>query len=234
MKPNTEAQNVVAYLRVSTAEQVDSGLGLEAQAASIAAEADRRGWSIVETFADAGVSGSIAPLNRPGMAEAVGYCSTGGAGVIVVAKLDRLSRDTKHALEFNEQANRRGFRWFAVDADDDTTTADGEFMFTMRMGLATRERKLIGERTRAALAAKKAQGHRLGRPIALPEDVRQRIATERRLGSTYRAIAARLTAEGVPTARGGSWHAATISEVCKSVELDAEMAYLVDTNVLVN
>lgn len=189
-------QNVVAYLRVSTDEQADSGLGLEAQAAAISVEADRRGWTIVETFVDAGVSGSVAPMARPGMAAAVEFCCEGKAGVVVASKLDRFSRDTSHALDFNHEAKRCGFHWFAVDSDGDTTTADGEFMFTMKMGLATRERKLNGERTKAALAAKKAQGHRLGRPVTTPEATRQRIAELRDSGLSWAKVAEAAEAEG--------------------------------------
>lgn len=218
-------QQVVAYLRVSTEEQADSGLGLEAQASAIAAEAERRNWTVVETFTDAGVSGSVQPMDRPGMASAVSMCRDGQADVIVAAKLDRLSRDTRHALAFHEFANRCGFKWLAVDADDDTTTADGEFLFTMRMGLATRERKLIGERTKAALQVKKANGARLGRPVSTPEATRSRIAELRDSGLSWAKVAAAASEEGVnrPTS-GKPYGRSGCQKIYASVLLDREAA----------
>ena len=86
-KAANTSRNVVAYLRVSTDEQAESGLGLEAQRASITAEAERRDWNIVAEFTDAGVSGSVAPLDRPGLAEAVELCCDSDASVIIAAKL---------------------------------------------------------------------------------------------------------------------------------------------------
>ena len=93
------------------------------------------------------------------------------------------------------------------------------------------ERKVIGERTSAALQALKASGKRLGRPVALSESPRQRIATERRFGSTYKAIADRLNADDIATVNSGPWHAATVADVVKSVELDEQMTVFVDAEV---
>ena len=216
-------QKVAAYLRVSTDEQADSGLGLEAQAASIAAEAEQRGWEIVATFTDEGVSGSVAPLDRPGLAAAVDLACANEASIIVAAKLDRFSRDTRHALDFNAHARVCNFNWFAVDSEDDTTTADGEFLFTLRMGLATRERKLIGERTKAALAAKKARGHRLGRPVTTPDEIRNRIAELRDSGLSWAKVAAQAEAEGLnrPTT-GKPYGRSGCQKVYASIVLDRE------------
>lgn len=76
------------------------------------------------------------------------------------------------------------------------------------------ERRLIGERTRAGLAVKRAQGVRLGRPRVLPASVRRRIVNMRKRGLTYPAIAARLNADHVPTARGrGQWYPSTIHDI---------------------
>jgi DNA invertase Pin-like site-specific DNA recombinase len=84
------------------------------------------------------------------------------------------------------------------------------------------ERALIGERTRAALAAKRASGTRLGRPVSLSEDIRKRIAALRAEGLSLRAIAERLNEEGVSTAHGGAlWYASTVGKVLRSLELDA-------------
>ncbi len=89
--------------------------------------------------------------------------------------------------------------------------------------MAQHEARLIGERTRAALDAKRAKGIRLGRPVTLPAEVRERIAAERALGTTMRSIADGLNADGIPTARGGSdWRSGTVDAVLASIEKDRE------------
>ena len=82
--------NVVGYVRVSTAEQADSGAGLEAQRTAIMAEATRRDWQLLTIYEDAGASGKS--LNRPGLADALAAVEDGDASAVIVAKLDRLSR----------------------------------------------------------------------------------------------------------------------------------------------
>jgi DNA invertase Pin-like site-specific DNA recombinase len=84
------------------------------------------------------------------------------------------------------------------------------------------ERRIIGQRTRDALQAKKASGARLGRPVALPRAVRTRIAGARKDGHTLAEIADDLNAENISTAHGGGrWHPETVRAVLRSVALDA-------------
>ena len=216
-------QRVAAYLRVSTDEQADSRLGLEAQEASIRAEADRRGWEIVATYTDEGVSGSVAPLNRPGLAAAVGLACDKGADIIVSAKLDRFSRDTEHALHFMRHAEKCGFLWFAVDSQDDTTTAIGIMSFTVKMTFATYERNLARERTSAALQAKKARGARLGRPVTTPQEIRSRIAELRDSGLSWAKVAAQVEAEGLNRpSTGKPYGRSGCQKIYSSIVLDRE------------
>jgi hypothetical protein len=92
-----------------------------------------------------------------------------------------------------------------------TSTATGEAMVNMIATFAQFERRLIGQRTREALAVKKASGVRLGRPPTVPQDVVRRIQRQRARGDSLRAIAASLNREGVPTGKGGAeWYAATV------------------------
>lgn len=80
------------------------------------------------------------------------------------------------------------------------------------------ERRLIGERTRAAMAVKKAVGHRMTRALGIPEEVRPRLLAERAAGMTYAAIADRLNTEAVPTVRGGSrWYPSTVHAAIRAV-----------------
>ena len=101
-----------------------------------------------------------------------------------------------------------------LDLGIDTTTIMGEAMATMAATFAQVERRRIGERTREALAVRRAQGVQLGRRSGVPPAVVRRIRRQRASGRTLAWIAAKLNADGVPTAQGGrAWHPATVRYV---------------------
>jgi DNA invertase Pin-like site-specific DNA recombinase len=205
----------VGYIRVSTDEQADSGLGLDAQRAAIEGEAARRGWDLTRVFMDTASGRSLS--RRPGLEEALAMLGSGGAAALIVSKLDRLSRSTKDFATLMEEAQRRRWAPVVLDLGVDTTTPAGEMVASVMMSVAQWERKVIGQRTREALAAKKAQGAKLGRPRQLPDSIRKRIARMRKRGMTLRAIANALNEEGVPTAQGGAkWYASTVHKVFTS------------------
>jgi len=205
----------LGYVRVSTEGQHESGAGLAAQESAIRAEAGRRGWDLELISEGHGVSGASA--DRPALAAALARLDAGEADVLVVAKLDRLSRSVAHGAEVMDRAKRRGWSLVALDFGLDTTTPAGEMVAAIVLATSQYERRLIGQRTREALAAKRAAGVRLGRPQALPDDVVARIVAERGEGRTLTAIGAGLEADGVPTARGGAaWHASTVRAVLGS------------------
>jgi len=210
--------NVIAYTRVSTDEQAASGLGLDAQSSSIANAVAARGWEITATYTD---TGSGKDLRRPALTEALAQLDREG-GVLVTAKLDRLSRSVLDFAGLAERARKAGWSIVALDVDVDTTTPTGELVANISASVAQWERRIIGARTSAALQAKKAAGHRLGRPVTLSEDVRTRIAEAHRNGGTYAGIARTLNEENVPTARGGKWYASTVVKVLESLTLDAQ------------
>jgi DNA invertase Pin-like site-specific DNA recombinase len=212
------ASRVIAYTRVSTEEQAVSGLGLADQRSVIAAEAVRRGWDDIEYLSDEGFSAKN--LARPAIGTALDQLSKGEASILVVSKLDRLSRSLLDFCTLMESATKQGWQIVVLDLAVDTTTPSGQLMANVMSAFAQYERQLIGARTSAALQQLKAQGRRLGRPVLLSPDVRQRIVAERASGMTLAAIAGRLTYDGVPTARGGQWYASTVKAVLASVELD--------------
>lgn len=212
----------ITYARVSTSDQADSGAGLDAQRANITDALDRREWETVAALVDEGRSGGT--LNRPALTEALDRLDHGEADVLVVAKLDRLSRSVGDFAQLTERARRRGWSIVALDVDVDTSTPTGEMVANITSSVSQWERRIIGARTSDALQAMKASGRRLGRPVELNDDVRERIATERAAGDSLRTIADRLNAEVVPTARGGRWHASTVRAVLASLALDAEAA----------
>lgn len=204
---------VIGYVRVSTGEQASSGLGLDAQRAAIVAEAKRRGWELAEIITDEGVSGR-SMARREGLRRAFEAIEAGEAEALVVSKLDRLSRSLIDFAGTVEQAKREGWQVIALDIGVDPTTATGELMGNVMAAFAQHERRLISDRTKAALAEKKAQGFKLGRPAVLDESVRGRIVDAREAGKTWQAIADELNTEGVPTAHGGAtWWPATVRKV---------------------
>lgn len=220
--PTTGPAIAVGYTRVSTTEQGISGLGLDAQTDAITAECTRRGWKLDHIATD--VASGKSTNGRPELAAVLEALDRGDAGVLVVAKLDRLARSVLDFATILERAARRGWAVVILDAAVDTSTPQGALMVNVLAAFSQYERQLIGERTRLALAAKRAQGARLGRPVALPQGIRERIANERVAGRTLTSIANDLTANGVPTAQGGAqWHASTVRAVLASLELDAAM-----------
>jgi DNA invertase Pin-like site-specific DNA recombinase len=205
---------VIAYARVSTEEQGLSGAGMEAQRAAILAECERRGWALVESFEDVGAGEN---LKRPGVQAALDALSRGEASALVVAKLDRLSRSMLDFAGVMASAQKQSWALVALDCAVDTTTPAGEAMANVMAVFAQLERRLIGQRTREALAVKRAAGIRLGRPTDVAPELAQRIRAERASGATLRRIAQTLNEDGVPTPRGGSlWRPSSLEGVLRA------------------
>jgi DNA invertase Pin-like site-specific DNA recombinase len=203
---------VVGYVRVSTDEQSTSGAGLQAQRQAILAECARRGWHLVDTFEDAGYSAK--DLKRPSLREALRVLEAGDASALVVAKLDRLSRSLFDFTGLMAKATKQRWALIALDVAVDTSTPTGEAMANMVATFAQLERRLISQRTREALAAKKVSGVRLGRPPAVPKAVVRQMQRQRAHGDSFRKIADSLNKAGVSTAQGGrQWYAATVRGV---------------------
>jgi DNA invertase Pin-like site-specific DNA recombinase len=209
-------RRAIGYVRVSTVEQADFGAGLEAQRATIAAEATRRGWELVDMHVDAGVSGRRV-TGRPALARALTAVEDGDADLLVVAKLDRLSRSVADFASLLERSNERGWGFVALDLGVDTTTPSGELVANVMAAVAQWERRVIGQRTREGLAVKRAAGVRLGRPRVLASEIVERIIVERQGGATLQGIADGLTNDGVTTARNGRrWQASSVAAVLRS------------------
>lgn len=206
---------VLAYVRVSSEEQADSGAGLEAQRAAIQRECERRGWQIIEVIEDAGFSAK--DLKRPGVRAALDQLARKQADGLVVAKLDRLSRSMLDFTAVMAKAQKEGWALVALDCAVDTTTPAGEAMAHVLATFAQFERRLIGQRTREALAVKKQQGVRLGRPQSIQPRLARRIRTMRSRGLTLQAICDKLNAGEIPTPHGGSeWRPTSLRAVLRT------------------
>jgi DNA invertase Pin-like site-specific DNA recombinase len=219
---NHQPPKAIGYCRVSTDGQVSSGAGLSAQRATLQAEADRRGWDL-EVIVEDGLSAK--DLNRPALAAALNRLDRGEADVLIVSKLDRLSRSVKDFGSLLDRAAKHRWSVLCLDLGVDTTTPVGEFTANVVVSASQYERRLIGQRTKDALAAKKAAGVRLGRPRQLPVETVQRIVAAKAQSASLAEIARRLNEAGVPTSQGGvQWYRSTVQAVLRSAALDKEEA----------
>jgi len=202
---------VVGYIRVSTTEQGVSGAGLDAQRAAIVEECARRRWPLLRVEEDVLTGGT---MRRPGLQAALDACRTGAAGAIMVARLDRLTRSLVDFAGLLEEARTKGYTVVGLDLGVDTSTPSGEMMASVLAVFAQFERRLASQRTKEALAVKKAQGVRIGRPRQVPAEIATRIKRARSRGRTYAQIAEKLNTDGIPTAHSGDrWHAATVRSI---------------------
>lgn len=204
----------IGYCRVSTDEQGDSGLGLAAQKETIQQEVIRRGWDFETMYGDTASGKSL--RGRRDFGRALQVLADGEADVLVVAKLDRLSRSVSDFAAILAQSQAEGWALDVCDLGVDTTTPSGKMVAQIMMVLAEWEREMIGERTRAALRAAKAKGTPLGRKSGVSAETRRLIRIMRSAGKSWAAIADALEGEGVPTAQGGRWHAATVRKIHES------------------
>ncbi|TDP78316.1 DNA invertase Pin-like site-specific DNA recombinase [Brachybacterium sp. AG952] len=205
----------LGYIRVSTTEQADSGLGLEAQLLAIRTTAELRGWHLVDIVTDAGISGTRA--KRPGLDTAKARMKAGEADLLVVAKLDRLSRSLLDGADLMATAKAQGWALVDISSSLDMSTPQGRMVAGMLLSAAQYESEMNGARTREAMAnlseEVRDRMRNGGRPRALAAETEARIRALRAEGLSLRKIAETLTAEGVSTAAGGRWWPATVRQV---------------------
>ena len=209
-------KTAIAYTRVSTAQQGRSGLGLEAQRAALARFAEAEGFDLVESFEEVETGKGADALNRRPQLAAALKAAKKLKAPIIVAKLDRLSRDV-HFIS-GLMSHRTPFIVAELGADADP------FMLHLYAALAEKERAMISRRTKDALAAKKDQGVALGglraygaqaRDDAMDRAEQLRPLFDELASLSARGIAAALNERKIATPTGGVWHAATVIRVQK-------------------
>lgn len=209
----------IGYLRVSTGKQQLSGLGLEAQRTSIENYAAQIGETIDQVFVETESGGK---RNRPELQAALAACKRKKA-TLIIAKLDRLARN----VPFVSSLMEAGVEFVAVDAP-----YANKLMLHILSAFAEHEREMISERTKAALAAAKERGVVLGShgkvlaqrnhdvAMAHAKAVEPFLFAAREEGlSTLQQLAGYLNSTGVPTARDGKWHPASVRRVLKRLGL---------------
>lgn len=216
---------IIAYLRVSTANQVEDGAGLDAQLDACNTWASARGLEVAGVFQDAGVSGAKQPHERPGLMAAIAGLSKGD--ILLVYKRDRLARDMMASLMIDDLVKKAGGRIVSTQgeaSEDDSPT--GLFIRTVLDAVAQYERAMIKARLMAGRNAKKARGHRTTRIIpygfmADPADAGKIVRNEteqailreaamlRAEGLSLREVAEQLASRGI-YARNGKPFAPTV------------------------
>ena len=213
-------QKVVGYIRVSTTGQVEEGVSLEAQRAKIEAWCNLNDGELVAVFEDAGISGG-GTAKRDGLLDALKATTKGMA--LVTYSISRLARNTRDMLDIAEQLEKKGADLVSLSERIDTTTASGRMVFRMLAVLAEFEREQIGERTRMALAHKKASGDVYaatpfgfeaiaGRLVEVKREsaIVADILRMREAGASLADIANNLNAKGIEGKRGGNWFPSTV------------------------
>lgn len=214
----------IAYLRVSTDRQGKSGLGLEAQREAVARYAEASRLELIGEYVEVETGkGSNALNKRPQLLAALSEAKKSKAK-LVLAKLDRLARNVHFVSGLMETGVDFGVA--------DMPNAD-RFQLHLFAALAEKEAEIISQRTKAALAAAKARGTKLGahgkvlakqnKQAALERlsPIAERLIDLRREGLSIRAMAAQLNQEGTPSPSGGKWHPANLHRALRRIETEA-------------
>lgn len=220
-------QRAALYLRVSTEDQA-LGFGLDVQRERCAAMATVKGWPVVATFSDEGISGAKDASQRPGLAALLAAVEAGQIDAVIVLALDRLARRTRIVLELVEALGRAGVALVSVKEQLDTSTPQGQFVLTMFAALGQLERDVIVQRTtdgrnqRGKLDGEKGgrlpYGYKRGAAGVEVEadkvETIRFILRNKRGGKSLHKIAAELNAKGQPGPAGGKWYARSVKIIC--------------------
>lgn len=200
---------LISYRRVSTEQQGDSGLGLGAQLDSIERYTNAHGHNLVLAYAD---TISSRKDKRHGWDCVIQGLESGMADGVIVAKLDRISRSVQESVQIFAKFKAKGWTLIALDLGVDTSTPAGKLVATVMAAVAEWERDTISQRTKDALAQKKKDGIKLGRPhVPISDVAKLGIETLLAKGYTPNGIAKQLNDLGVESPTGkGLWYGSTV------------------------
>ena len=224
----TDPQRVIGYVRVSSDDQQ---LGPDAQRVALEQWCAAHGGQLVLTCTDRGVSGGAALDQRPGLLAALAALKQHNAGILLVARRDRLARDTLIAALVEQHAQQLGAAIRAVDGSGNTDTPEGVLLRRIVDAFAEYERLTIQARTKAALALKRSRRERIsreppygwrlssdGKHIELEPREQATVALAqklRRSGMSLRRIGRRLEQRGYTPRSAKRWHPQTITSITK-------------------
>jgi len=224
-------KRAIGYVRVSTEQQATEGVSIEAQSAKIKAYCDLYGFTLEGIEIDAGQSAST--LQRDGLQRALDALEQGKANALVVVKLDRLTRSVRDLDTLLSAYFAERYALVSVAEQVDTTTATGRMILNVLMSVSQWEREVIGERTKAAMQHKKAQGEYTGGRVpygkmigddgvtlldhAGEQAIIAAVLEYRAAGLSMLKIAGRLEKQGFTTRKGGTFVANQIKRIIDEV-----------------
>lgn len=226
--------NTIIYTRVSTQEQSDSGAGLNAQLDACRSFAVKQGWEVSGEYQDAGVSGTADLDKRNGLMTAIGELKKGD--ILLVAKRDRIGRDVMLIKSIEKMVAKRKASIHALNGSD-SDTPEGQLFNGLMDQFAAYEVAVIRARTKAALAAKKARGERMGKipfgfmvdidgvhivPCELEQSILRKISELKTAGYSLQRIANALNNQSMFNRQGNPWNPVLLHTICK--DLDQRLA----------
>ena len=218
----------IGYVRVSTEQQADRGVSLNAQAEKIRAMAVVHNAELLDIIVDGGESAKS--LQRPGMERLLNLVDAKSVQAVVVAKLDRLTRSVKDLCELLDRFDRRGIALISVAESLDTSSAAGRLVLNIMTAVSQWEREAIGERTRDAMNHKRTNGERVGNirfgyrlgadgrhiePDPAEQVILREVRQLRQSGHSMRRIATELNQRSLRTRRGSAWRLESVARIVK-------------------
>jgi len=209
------------YARVSTNRQADTGHSLDSQTALLVNKAESQGYKVELVLEN----GSGRKASRPKLNEALERLNKGEAQALFVLDIDRLARNTRHALDIAHIAQKKGWRLVIASLDIDTTTPNGEMILGNLAVFAQFESRLISERVKRQHQARRERGVIWGVDEGykgkLDPKTRRLVVRAHSSGKSLRGIVKELKDKNIPTARGGEWQPATIRAILGSPQSKA-------------
>lgn len=207
------------YARVSTQLQVNDGVSLDVQERQLQQAAEMAGYANIELVREEGRSGKSIS-GRPALTDALKRLDAGEAKALFVTRIDRLARSTQDFLSIVDRANKNGWRLVMLDLNLDTSSYQGRFVVTIMSALAEMERGIIAERQRDVHKDRRERGVvwgvDMGPKNKTPEEIKQRIFSERAAGASYRQIADGLNRDEIPTQNQRKWYPTTVKNLVDS------------------
>jgi site-specific DNA recombinase len=208
--------HALLYARVSTSQQANEGISLDAQERSMRQAAELAGFTEIELLREEGRSGKSIK-GRPVLRDALSRLADGSADALFVTRIDRLARSTQDFLSIVDQAHKYNWRLVLLDLNLDTSSYQGRFVVTIMSALAEMERAIIAERQKDIHKDRREQGLVWGKDLGpkkrVSEETRLFITQKKEEGLSLHAIARELNAKEVPTGYGKKWTASSIKYV---------------------
>jgi DNA invertase Pin-like site-specific DNA recombinase len=201
------------YARVSTQLQVNDGVSLDVQERQLQQAAELAGFTEFELVREEGRSGKNIS-GRPALTSALKRLDAGEAKALFVTRIDRLARSTQDFLSVVDRANKNGWRLVMLDLNLDTASYQGRFVVTIMSALAEMEGGIIAERQKDVHKDRRERGVvwgvDMGPKNKTPEEIKQRVLSERSSGASYQKIADGLNRDGIPTQNQRQWYPTTV------------------------